>query len=65
MFKRKDKKPPKATYREVWSKGGWASKLSFFLMGISSFKNGQWVRGIAYLGIQIAFFGWLISQGIS
>ncbi|QFR65330.1 ABC transporter permease subunit [Schleiferilactobacillus harbinensis] len=65
MFKRKDRKPPKATYREVWSKGGWASKLSFFLMGISSFKNGQWVRGIAYLGIQIAFFGWLISQGIS
>jgi hypothetical protein len=33
MFLKKKHVAPKATYREVWSKGDAATKLSFFIMG--------------------------------
>ena len=42
MFKRKGHIPPAATYREVWSKGDAADKLSFFVMGASALKHKQW-----------------------
>ena len=47
MFLKKKHVAPKATYREVWSKGDIATKLSFFLMGSNALANKQWVKGLS------------------
>ncbi|WP_056989576.1 carbohydrate ABC transporter permease [Lacticaseibacillus camelliae] len=65
MFRRKNKLPPAATYREVWRKGDWTTKLSFFVMGASALKNRQWVKGAAFLITEVAFLIWLVFSGIS
>ena len=49
MFKRKRHVPPTASYKEVWSKGDAADKLSFFFMGASALKNKQWAKGLSLL----------------
>lgn len=65
MFKRKKHVAPKATYREVWSKGDLATKLSFFLMGSNALANKQWVKGLTLLISEIVFIVWFIFSGIS
>lgn len=65
MFKRKKHVAPKATYREVWSKGDIATKLSFFLMGSNALANKQWVKGLTLLISEIVFIVWFIFSGIS
>ena len=65
MFKKKIKLPPEATFKEVWSKGDIATKLSFIIMGISQLKNKQWLKGILFLLSEILFIAWLIIGGIS
>ncbi|MFD1430287.1 carbohydrate ABC transporter permease [Lacticaseibacillus mingshuiensis] len=65
MFKRKNKRKPAATYREVFTKGDWATKLSFVVMGASQLKHKQWAKGLAFLLIEVGFFVWLIHTGIS
>lgn len=64
MFKKKKHVAPKATYKEVWSKGSLADKLSFFIMGANAFANKQWVKGIALLATEIIFFAWFFMSGI-
>ena len=64
MFKRKGHIPPAATYREVWSKGDAADKLSFFVMGASALKHKQWAKGISLLATEIVFFVWLFTSGL-
>ncbi|MCX2455844.1 carbohydrate ABC transporter permease [Lacticaseibacillus nasuensis] len=66
MFNRKKKHlPPAATFREVWQKGDASFKLSFFFMGLAQLKHKQWAKGIAYLGLEVAFLIWLAFTGIS
>ncbi|MBN6049176.1 carbohydrate ABC transporter permease [Lactobacillus helveticus] len=65
MFLKKKHVAPKATYREVWSKGDIATKLSFFLMGSNALANKQWVKGLALLICEIVFIVWFIFSGIS
>lgn len=65
MFKKHNKVQPPATYREVWSKGDVSFKLSFLLMGFVQLRHKQWAKGIALLGIQIAFWVWFIFSGVS
>ena len=65
MFKRKGHIPPAATYKEVWSKGDAADKLSFFFMGVSALKNKQWAKGISLLASEIIFICWFIFSGAS
>ena len=48
MFLKKKHVAPKATYREVLSKGDAATKLSFFIMGSNALANKQWVKGLAF-----------------
>ncbi len=48
-----------------FTKGSFLTKLSFFVMGISHFFRGQWVKGIIYLSVQIAFFIYMFSYGFS
>ena len=64
MFLKKKHVAPKATYREVWSKGDIATKLSFFLMGSNALANKQWVKGISFLLSEIIFIVWFILSGI-
>ena len=65
MFLKKKHVAPKATYREVWSKGDIATKLSFFIMGSNALANKQWVKGLALLISEIVFIVWFIFSGIS
>ncbi len=65
MFRKKKHVAPKATYREVWTKGSIATKLSFILMGSNALANKQWVKGIALLLSEIIFIVWFIFSGIS
>ena len=64
MFKKKNL-PPAATFKEVWSKGDIATKLSFFIMGLSQIKNKQWLKGLAFLISEIIFLAWFIFNGAS
>ncbi|MDR0199577.1 MAG: sugar ABC transporter permease [Streptococcaceae bacterium] len=64
MFKTK-KTPPEATYKEVWSKGDLATKISFFLMGVSQLKNKQWLKGLAFILAEVIFLIWFIFSGVS
>ncbi|WP_281829450.1 MULTISPECIES: carbohydrate ABC transporter permease [Lactobacillus] len=65
MFKRKKNVAPKVTYREVWTKGDIATKLSFFIMGSNALANKQWVKGLAFLLSEVIFVVWFIFSGIS
>lgn len=65
MFIRKKHVAPKATYREVWSKGNFATKLSFFIMGSNALENKQWAKGFALLLSEVVFIIWFIFSGIS
>ena len=65
MFIRKKHVAPKATYREVWSKGDFATKLSFFIMGSNALENKQWAKGFALLLSEVVFTIWFIFSGIS
>lgn len=65
MFKRKKHVAPEATYREVWTKGDIATKLSFFIMGSNALANKQWVKGLAFLLSEVIFVVWFIFSGIS
>ena len=64
MFLKKKHVAPKATYREVWSKGDLATKLSFFIMGSNALANKQWVKGLAFLLSEIIFIVWFVLSGI-
>ncbi|MCT6807101.1 MAG: sugar ABC transporter permease, partial [Bombilactobacillus sp.] len=65
MFKKKKHAAVKATFREVWSKGSIATKLSFFIMGSNALENKQWVKGLTLLLAEVAFIIWFIFSGIS
>lgn len=65
MFRRKKHVAPKATFKEVWSKGSLADKLSFILMGSNALANKQWVKGICLLLSEVVFIIWFIFSGIS
>ena len=65
MFNKKKHVAPKATYREVWTKGDIATKLSFIIMGSNALANKQWVKGLAFLLSEIIFICWFIFSGIS
>lgn len=65
MFNRKKHVAPKATYKEVWTKGDLATKLSFFIMGSNALANKQWVKGLALILSELSFIVWLIFSGIS
>ncbi|WP_225046556.1 carbohydrate ABC transporter permease [Lacticaseibacillus kribbianus] len=65
MFKRKRKSPNAVSYKEVWQKGDPSFKLSFIVMGAAQLAHKQWAKGIAFLGLQVAFIVWLIASGIS
>ena len=55
-------------YVSRFIKGDWATKLSYIIMGFGNMVKGQLVKGLLFLGIEIAyiayfiFFGWTYLQ---
>ena len=56
-------KPSDATIGQCFSKGNTVTKLSFFIFGLGNLLNKQYVRGIVFLAIEIAYIIYMISFG--
>ena len=60
-----------AGYVTRFIKGDWAVKISYIIMGFGNMVKGQFIKGLLFLGIQIAyiayfiFFGWKYIQKFS
>lgn len=63
MFK-KNRYEQHATFKEVFAKGDWPTKLSFLIMGAANLANKQWLKGCLFLVAEIGFIYWLIRNGI-
>lgn len=44
-------------------KGDWKTKISYFIMGFGSLARGQILRGLLFLGIEIAFVVYMVFVG--
>lgn len=47
----------------VFKRGDLYTKLSFVIFGLSNIVRGQFVKGIAYLGLEIAYIYYMITSG--
>jgi len=63
MFKKKSY-GQQMTFRELFKEGDIATKLSFVVMGAANLANKQYLKGLIFLLSQIAFFYWLIRNGL-
>ncbi|WP_319468885.1 sugar ABC transporter permease [uncultured Trichococcus sp.] len=63
MFKKKSY-GQQMTFRELFKEGDVATKLSFVVMGAANLANKQYLKGLIFLFSQIAFFYWLIRNGL-
>lgn len=52
-------------YKELFKKGDWSTKLSFFLMGFANLANKQIVKGLIFLIAEVGFISWIVINGIS
>ena len=57
-------KPSDATIGQCFIKGNTITKLSFLIFGLGNILNKQIVRGLAFLGIEIAYIYYMITFGI-
>lgn len=62
-MKRKAKADGLISYRELFKKGDKSIKLSYVFMGTANIMNGQIVKGLAFLALQIGFVAWLVING--
>lgn len=58
-------KPADATVGQCFKRGNTITKASFFIFGLGNLLNKQLARGIAFLGIEIAYIVYMLSFGIS
>ena len=63
MFKKKSY-GQQMTFRELFKEGDVATKLSFVVMGAANLANKQYLTGLIFLFSQLAFFYWLIRNGL-
>lgn len=56
-------KPSDATIAQCFTKGNLITKLSFFVFGLGNLLNKQYARAIIFLGIEIAYFSYMITFG--
>ena len=57
-------KPSDATIAQCFNKGNAITKLSFFVFGLGNLLNKQIVRGVVFLGIEIAYFIYMLTFGL-
>lgn len=56
--------PEKNDLWSVFKYGDIFTKLSFVVFGLSNIVRGQFVKGLAYLGLEVAYFYYMITAGI-
>ena len=68
IFKKKPEKvyhkPSDASIFQAFKKGNIITKLSLVICGLGNFVNKQFARGIAFLGIEIAYIYYMATFGI-
>lgn len=47
----------------TFAQGDWKTRISYVIMGFGSLLRGQFLRGIAFLGTEIAFIYYMVSFG--
>lgn len=52
-------------FKDGYVMGDWITRLSYFILGAGSFLRGQFAKGLTLLGLQIAFFYYLFTTGIT
>ncbi|MBQ8860811.1 MAG: sugar ABC transporter permease [Ruminococcus sp.] len=52
-----------AGYVSRFIKGDWAVKISYLIMGFGNMVKGQFIKGLLFLGLQIAFIAYFIFFG--
>ncbi|MGX7150106.1 carbohydrate ABC transporter permease [Enterococcus ureasiticus] len=62
-MKRKAKADGPISFRELFKKGDKSIKLSYLFMGTANIMNGQIVKGLAFLALQVGFVAWLVVNG--
>ncbi|MGX7243824.1 carbohydrate ABC transporter permease [Enterococcus quebecensis] len=62
-MKLKAKTDDQISFRELFKKGDAATKLSYIFMGMANLRNGQIIKGLLFLLLQIGFAAWLVVNG--
>ena len=52
-----------AGYGSRFIKGDWATKISYLIMGFGNIVRGQIVKGLIFLGTEVAFIFFMIGFG--
>ena len=52
-----------AGYASRFVKGDWAVKISYLIMGFGNMVKGQFIKGLLFLGLQVAFIAYFIFFG--
>ena len=47
-----------------FSQGDLITKASYVVMGLGQLLRGQWVKGVAYLGVQLVFIFYMLVSGV-
>lgn len=58
-------KPSDYSCFQAFAKGNIITKLSLVIFGLGNFLNKQFVRGIVFLGLEIAYIVYMVSFGIT
>lgn len=56
--------PKPISFGELFKKGDSLTKLQYFVMGSNNIAKKQVPKGLFFLGVEILFFYWLVSNGI-
>lgn len=62
-MKRKAKADGPISFRELFKKGDKSIKFSYLFMGTANIMNGQIIKGLAFLALQVGFIAWLVVNG--
>ncbi|MGG5342227.1 carbohydrate ABC transporter permease [Enterococcus sp. AZ192] len=62
-MKLKPKADDQISFRQLFKKGDKSIKLSFIFMGMANLLNGQIVKGLLFLALQLGFIAWLVLNG--
>ncbi len=57
-------RPSDASVPQAFVKGNTMTKLSFFVFGLGNITNGQIVRGLIFLALEIGYLAYMIGFGI-
>ena len=63
----KNKVAPVQHKNDLWSifkYGDIYTKLSFVIFGLANMVNGQVIKGLLFLGLEIAYFAYMATTGV-